>query len=194
MRIKAVSCTRQTLSDVLDAINSVSLSECLCYGNATWHAVVKWFGSLVQRKEIDGSLVADLLNDEIVQSFISSSSNGIAADEFTMLHTSLKYAKLLLVLLDVGDAADGVSTAAILDTLRTRLVSCNRYVYMSMERVEKCLFIFSGMLGLLKNSLATSNACQTRAYKIVTEMHKETAGEIIELIVRRAKCSDEQVE
>lgn len=136
------SLDRQRLKDFVDLLNSASTRECLAYKNSTWNSLIDWFKQVLQKSENVG-LVSKYLNDEL-NDFLNDSNT-----EFTAENSSAKLAKIILILCDTNQE---VVYKKVIETLVDRLINCNKYIYMSTERVEKCLFIFSFMINHLRSS------------------------------------------
>ena len=126
----------------VDLISVLSVKECLAYRNSTWNALVAWFDELFTAQADNLPLMASYLDKEFQQY-----SNEVNMDEFALKSRSAKFAKLLLILADT--TADAKTCKKTLDAILDRLYSCNKYVYIAAEKVEKCLFILSNMLAYI---------------------------------------------
>ena len=130
------------LANSIDLINVLSVKECLTYRNSTWNAIVDWFDEVLGAKVDNLDLVANYIDKEF-----QKYSNEVNIDEFTLKSRSAKFAKLLMILADTK--ADEKILKKTLDSLLDRLYSCNKYVYIASEKVEKCLLILNNMLAYI---------------------------------------------
>lgn len=102
------------------------------------------------------------------------------------MNTSNKLAKLILILLDTNDETVYKAT---LESLIDRLMSCNKYLYMSMQAVEKCLFIVSSMIKYLRYSDQCNKS--SNSYLIVQNIHNQVICDILDFVIRKANNSNE---
>jgi hypothetical protein len=91
-------------------------------------------------KASNAQLLGQYLIDEL-RSFTSNSEN--LDNLFTLLNESKKFAKLMLMVFDTNKEAIYKNATELLTEC---LVTCNRYIYMSADKIEKFLFIFGLML------------------------------------------------
>ena len=142
--MKPSSINRKQLNEVIDVINSLSIKECLTYQNSTWNSISNWFKKIINfNNNNEKDLVKSYLNEEM-NNFLNESNS----DDFTTYNISAKLAKFILLLLDTNE--ENIFKSSI-ETLNDKLISCNKYIYMSTERVEKCLLILNSMIDLLKS-------------------------------------------
>ncbi len=142
--LKPATINKKQLNEVIDVINSLSIKECLTYQNSTWNFISNWFKQIIKfnnQKEKD--FLKSYLNEEM-NTFLNESNT----DDFTTYNISAKLAKFILFLLDTNE--EHIFKSSI-ETLSDKLISCNKYIYMSTERVEKCLLILNNMIDLLKS-------------------------------------------
>jgi hypothetical protein len=144
--MKPSSTNKQQLSQVVDVINSLSIKECFTYRNSTWNLISDWFKKIINfNNNNENDLVKNYLNEEMAN-FLNDSNT----DDFTTNNISVKLAKVILLLLDTNEEQIFKSS---IETLSDKLVSCNKYIYMSTERIEKCLLILNSMIDFLKSIL-----------------------------------------
>lgn len=142
--MKPSSINRKQLNEVIDVINSLSIKECLTYQNSTWNSISNWFKKIINfNNNNEKDLVKSYLNEEM-NNFLNESNS----DDFTTYNISAKLAKFILLLLDTNE--ENIFKNSI-ETLNDKLISCNKYIYMSTEKVEKCLLILNSMIDLLKS-------------------------------------------
>lgn len=131
-------------------MNMISNKECLLYNNSTWSLLVEWFKNLITDEKINKldqnrfKLLSTYVENEFNEYYNSSEAN-----EYTTKNSSLKLAKLVLMLSDVND--DLINK--ILFVLIDRLCSANKYIYMPSQKIDRCLFILNNMLKLFKSKL-----------------------------------------
>ncbi len=133
--------TTKSVKDFFDFIGMLSTKECLAYKNSTWNATVDWLEQALNSGSKE--LVQPLLLQEF-NNFIDDSNT----NEFTYTNESEKLAKFILLFCDTSKEETYKKT---LEALTDRLLNCNKYVYSNSEKVEKCLMIFSSMIGYLKS-------------------------------------------
>ena len=133
----------RSVKDFFDFIGMLSSRECLAYKNTTWNAIVDW---------LDKAITSD--SKELVLPFLFQEFNNFLEDsntnEFTYSNESAKIAKLILLFCDTSKETTYKKT---LEALTDRLLNCNKYVYSSSEKVEKCLLIFNSLIDYLKSKL-----------------------------------------
>ena len=133
----------------MDYLNSLSTKECLMYNNSTWKCVVSWLKKLCLLDSQHPKLIKTYLNDQI-DTFLSTSSS---SDFYSTLSGSNKIAKFILMLADcVVDGTKSLVAAAeeccrqTTELLIEKFTTCNKHVYASGEKMEKCIFIFHFMI------------------------------------------------
>jgi hypothetical protein len=83
-------------------------------------------------------------------------------DEISMSSQGSKLAKLMLILFDADtrhSSSQNRSEAIFkrqLDFLEDKLVNCNRYIYMSSERIERAFVILNSMVTLVNSKAPKS--------------------------------------
>ncbi len=135
--------TAKFVKDFFDFIGMLSTKECLAYKTTTWNSIVDWLEQAINSESKD--LVQPLLFQEF-NTFLEDSNT----NEFTHTNESVKIAKLILLFCDTNSEKAYKIT---LESLTDRLINCNKYVYSSSEKVEKCLMIFSSLIDYLKSNL-----------------------------------------
>ena len=126
-------------------LNALSTKECLTYNNSTWISLINWFNNAIDSNLTFKEMLSDYLNIEF-NKFMDESNS----DEFTLVNSSSKFAKLFLIFSDTNNLK---IYQRPLEAITDKLVNCNKYIYMNGERVEKCLFIFDSMLGFTTSNL-----------------------------------------
>ena len=118
------------------------------YNNSTWKCVVSWLKKLCLLDSQHPKLIETYLNDQI-DTFLSTSSS----DFYSTLSGSNKIAKFILMLADcVADGTKSLVAAAeeccrqTTELLIEKFTTCNKHVYASGEKMEKCIFIFHFMI------------------------------------------------
>jgi tRNA G18 (ribose-2'-O)-methylase SpoU len=122
-----------------DSINIISVKECIQYRNTSWFELVNWFNNENNNK----FKYLKYLDTEFNQ-FIELETN---TDEFSIQNRSIKLAKLMLILTDLTN-----TNVKQIDLILDKLTNCNRNLYMSSERIGKCLFIFNFMISFANNN------------------------------------------
>ena len=140
--LKPKDITSKSLKDFIDFIGMLSARECLAYRNSTWISIVGWLNDALMSNY---ELISPLLHQEFTN-FIEEPNS----DDFTNISESSKLAKLIMLFCDTSKESTYKKT---IESLTDRLVCCNKYVYSSSEKVEKCLLIFNSMIGYLKSKI-----------------------------------------
>lgn len=130
----------------IDFLNNLSVRECLTYGNCTWKLVTNWLKQVDQfHKTPQTNLIKIYLTNEINEITATTNLNNFE-ELFSAQNAKLtKMAKLLLMLYDVDDNSmqcHKSTTEILIDQIST----CNKYVYASMKKLEKFIFIFHYMM------------------------------------------------
>ena len=136
--------TAKLVKDFFDFIGMLSTKECLAYKTTTWNALVDWLEQAMNSESKD--LVQPILLQEF-NTFLEDSNT----NEFTHTNEPVKIAKLILLFCDTNSEKAYKIT---LEALTDRLNNCNKYVYSSSEKVEKCLMIFSSLIDYLKSNFS----------------------------------------
>lgn len=160
----------------MDYLNSLSTKECLMYNNSTWKCVVSWLKKLCLLDSQHPKLIETYLKDQF-DTFLSTSSS----DFYSTLSGSNKIAKFILMLADcvTDDTKSRVTTAEeccrqTTELLIEKFTTCNKHVYASGEKMEKCIFIFHFMIyhwnskSLNSNSEFKNNTLLKRYIKLKT--------------------------
>jgi hypothetical protein len=195
--------TTKSVKDFFDFIGMLSTKECLAYKNSTWNATVDWLEQALNSGSKE--LVQPLLLQEF-NNFIDDSNT----NEFTYTNESEKLAKFILLFCDTSKEDTYKKT---LEALTDRLLNCNKYVYSNSEKVEKCLMIFSSMIGYLKSKLTNfiilipgrvlfnlllfletdDSNFKCNSYQIVQNIYNQIACEILDFVIRKGNDSTNEV-
>jgi hypothetical protein len=140
--LKPKDLTANSFKDFIDFIGMLSSRECLAYKNSTWTLIVEW---LQEALNSNFELISPYLFQEFTNFIEETSSN-----DFTILNESSKLAKFIILFCDTNKESTYKKT---IEALTDRLLCCNKYVYSSSEKVEKCLLIFNSMIGYLRSKI-----------------------------------------
>ncbi len=101
---------------------------------------------------------------------------------------SFKLTKLILIECDCLKQTEKqiFSKPIVVDSLRDKLTNCNRNIYMSKDRVEKCLFIFNFMISFVNHSKSRDK----NSFKTVKFMYNECTPHVIDYLMRRMSEAD----
>ncbi len=119
----------------------VSTKECLAYETSTWRGLTNLLNDLIKASPENAVMIRTNLESEISLFLDETQST-----DYTIQNSSAKFAKLILMYADINQ--EEIYSKSVL-TLIDKLVNCNKYVYASGERVEKCLTIFINMLSYI---------------------------------------------
>lgn len=103
------------------------------------------------------------------------------SSEYTIQNSCAKFAKLILIYADIS--REEIYSKSVL-TLIDKLLNCNKYVYASGERVDKCLAIFVNMLSYITDSQFIDT--KSNSYKVAANIYNQTFGEILDYILRKS--------
>lgn len=128
------------------------------------------------------------------------------SSDYTNKTMSRKIAKLLLIL---SDTQLKEVYEKMIGMITEKLVNCNKYVYGSAEKVEKCLMIFNRMLSYVTSKLINQiffclsllvvindfldskfNDYKANSYEITQKVYNETFTEILDYILRKSTYKD----
>ncbi|CAF0769437.1 unnamed protein product, partial [Brachionus calyciflorus] len=171
----------ETLINMVDIINALSNKECLVYHNSTWHMLVDWCKKCLERTE----------NKELIKKFLDhefkSFSNDSNTDQFSIIFTSNKLAKFLLILFDTKEET---IYNPVLEILIDRINSCNKYAYRSSIIIEKTIFTFNSMV----NYIRSSSFCDTtsNSYLLIEQLYNKVVCDILDYILRKSDLKNEQ--
>jgi len=173
----------ETFQLFVDSINMFSVRECLQYEISSWSSLVDWFRELALTNEKNLIRYVETEFNE----FIERESSG-DCDEFTMQSQSAKLTKLILIECDCLKQTEKqiFSKPIVVDSLRDKLTNCNRNIYMSKDRVEKCLFIFNFMISFVNHSKSRDK----NSFKTVKFMYNECTPHVIDYLMRRMSEAD----
>ena len=179
-KLKDILAEAETFQLFVDSVNMFSIKECLRYDTSSWSSLVDWFRELSAQNEPN---LVRYIETEFNQ-FIEHDSNTDC--EFTMQNKSAKLAKLILIHSDcVSPKMANNSTLPFksIDCLRAKLVNCNRNVYMSTEKIEKCLFVFNFMISFVK-------PLDRQSFKLAKSLYDECGEHIVDYLLRRVSVAD----
>jgi hypothetical protein len=131
----------QELKAFFNVINSLSNKECLVYQNSTWKSMINWF-------KLNPNEISSQEQSYLISNFLSNYCQEFLA-EATPSNRSFdqnkvsKISKLLLILIDTNQNELFSETLA---TITDCLLTCNKYLYMKGDKVEKCIFIFNNII------------------------------------------------
>ena len=135
------------LKELIDLINSFSTVECLIYRNATWNSLVEFFKFNGLGNKEEAYKKDKLLNDYLENEF-NHYYNSNDLDDYTIANNAFKLSKLILLFSDVNSSI----VEKVLLALNDRLLSANKYIYMSSQKIDKCLFILNNALKLIRSN------------------------------------------
>lgn len=157
--------------EIIALIHSVSSQECITYLNSTWNILIKWLDEAIQQ---DPKKIGLFIENEF-NSFYSSSD----VDEYNLKYTSIKLGKILLLLSDTNT----LITEKIFISIADRLLSANRYLYMSSQKIDKCLFIFGSMINLINTSKFIDKT--KKSFDIIKRIYNQIISETIDYFFRK---------
>ena len=151
-----------SLNDFVDALNVFSIKECIQYNNSSWKLITNWF------KQIDSNTLFQFVETEF-NKFIDIEIN----NDYSIQIKSNKLAKLVLIVSELDQVQ-----LRLVEQLVEKLKNSNRNLYMSTERIEKCLLMFNFMISFVTKT-------ELKSFKLVKMIYEECSHSVLDYIMRR---------